>query len=146
MCTVVSIIGKCSDFPKNEICEMNPARPQLVITFSLWIILGIVSFDFGTLGLLVFWIWELLILFGLLHFGLLDLSTSGLLDLLTVGLWDLLTFRLSFFFTFWAFRLFDFWTLGAWEYGTFSVLDFGTLRLWDFGTCWLFGFGTFGDF
>ena len=96
--------------------------------------MGIVSFDFGTLGLLVFWTLGLLDCSGLLEFGLLDFSTSGLFDLLTVGLGDLATFRLSFV-LFMLFYHLDCLALGLWEFGTLGFLECWTLGLWDFGTC-----------
>ena len=67
---------------------MNPARPQLVITFKFLkhLLFGILDLGFWDLGFLIL---------GFCDFGILDFRILGLLfcfDLRTLGFWDFVGF------------------------------------------------------
>ena len=62
---------------------MNPARPQLVITFKLvnHLLFGILDFGFWGLGLFILGFWD----FGILFFRILGLLVFGFQDFLILG-------------------------------------------------------------
>ena len=63
---------------KVQVPKMNPARPQLVITFKLvnHLLFGILDFGFWGLGLFILGFWD----FGILFFRILGLLVFGFQD------------------------------------------------------------------
>ena len=106
---------------------MNPARPQLVITFKLLkhLLFGILDlgfgiFDFGILGFYDFWILDFRILGLLFCF---DFRTLGFLDF-----FGFVNCRFFLYFGMLGLLDFGFWSLNV-DFGFygFTILEFGIL-------------------